>query len=110
MLIDDTLTLILTAASTAHDRTQAATAIAPLLATLRRGLEATKFSGSPRITTYSPPAVAAGESLSLTSERFRHRLQDLHLAQHFGTPDDVRRVIEETLDELRFATLGRLRD
>ena len=107
MLNDDTITLILAAASTAHNRTQAATAIAPLLATLRRELETAKFSGSPRITTYAPPAVTAGESRSLTAERFRHRLRDLHLARVFGSPADASRVIAETIKEVRVAAHGR---
>lgn len=108
MLIETaTIDTILTAASTAPDRKRAAMAISPLLATLRRGLETAKFSGSPRITTYSPPAVVAGERPSLTAERLRHRLHDLHLARAFGTPADVSRVIDETVSEIRVAALGR---
>jgi len=107
VLIDSTLDLILAVASTAPDRKQAATAIAPLLSTLRRGLETMRFTGPARITTYAPPRVAAGESRALTAERFQHRLNDLHCAREFGTPEDVRRVIEETVDEIRVAAIGR---
>jgi len=109
VLIDSTLDLILAAASTSSDRKQAATAIAPLLTTLRRGLETMRFTGSARITTYTPPRATAGESRALTAERFHHRLGDLHLAKEFGTPEDVRRVIEETVDEVRVAAVGRHR-
>jgi hypothetical protein len=107
MLIETTLDIILAAAATSHDHQQAATAIAPLLATVRRGMETMKFSTPARITTYSPPKVAAGESRAVTADRFGHRINDLHCAKQFGTPEDVRRVIEDTVEEIRVAALGR---
>jgi hypothetical protein len=107
MLIESTLDIILATAATASDRNQAATAITPSLATVRRGMETMKFTTRARITTYTPPMVAAGERRAMTVDRFGHRINDLHCAKQFGTPEDVRRVIEETVDEVRTAALGR---
>ena len=107
MLIESTLDIILATAATATDRNQATTAIAPLLATVRRGMENMKFSMPARITTYSPPTVTAGEHRALTADRFGYRINDLHCAKQFGTPEDVRRVIEDTVEEIRVAALGR---
>jgi hypothetical protein len=110
MLIETTLNLILATAATAHDHKQAATAIAPLLATVRRGMETMKFSTPARITTYAPPKVTAGESRAMTAERFGHRINDLHCAKQYGDAADVRRVIDDTVEEIRVAALGRFRE
>jgi hypothetical protein len=107
MLIESTLDLFLATAATSHDHQRAATAIAPLLSTVRRGMETMKFSTPARITTYSPPRVAAGESRAVTAERFGHRINDLHCARQYGDAADVRRVIDETIEEIRVAALGR---
>jgi hypothetical protein len=107
VLIESTLDLILATASTSQDGKRAATAIAPMLATLRRGLETMTFTTPARITTYMPPSVVAGESRAMTAERFAHRLNDLHCARQFGTPEDVRHVIDSTVHEIRVAALGR---
>ncbi len=107
MLIESTVDLILSSSATATDRKQAAAAIRPLLATLRRAMETMQFKTAARITTYSPPAVIANESRAFTAERFTHRINDLHCAKSFGTPEDVRAVIDQTVKEVRDAALGR---
>jgi hypothetical protein len=110
MLIESTVDVILATAATAQDRNHAATAIAPLLSTIRRGMETMKFTMPAKINTYIPPKVAAGESRAMTAERFGHRINDLHCAKQFGTPEDVRRVIDDTVEDIRVAALGRFRE
>lgn len=106
-MIESTVDCILRVAASQPDNRTAATAITPLIATLRRTLETTRFQGPPRIVTYQPPTVRAGESHAMTAERVAHRLNDLHCARELGTPEDVRAVIEMTVNEVRTAAMGR---
>jgi hypothetical protein len=109
MFVEDTVDAVLRVAASQPDHHKVATAITPLLATLRRSLETTDFQGPARIRTYTPPAVRAGESHAMTADRVGHRLNDLHCARVLGTPEDVRAVIEMTVNEVRTAAMGQHR-
>lgn len=102
-----TVSSILEAASGSTSRVQAEAAIAPKLISLRTELETMTFDGPARLLAYSPPTVTLGGQPDTTAARFRFRLNDLHCARKLGNPADVRRVIDDTLEEIRAAALGR---
>ena len=99
---------IVTTGAATRDTAVAIEAITPALVELQRQLEkaAGSFLGPPRLCGYNPPPPCRGESPSRTADRVRHAIRSLHCAKCFGSADDVRRVIEATVRDVKIAAVG----
>lgn len=106
--LDRLVDMIYAAGNSKPDREQAAAAVSSAARILRAELEAAVFDGPPKVLTYAPSTFPAG-SASSTADRLRFRFNDLHCAKVLGTPEDVERVIAETVSEVEAAALSRWR-
>ncbi len=106
-MFEDTVAEILATATTASTPAAAERTIASLVAALRRGLETMRHNGPPRLRAYSPPTFTAAEPPTSTLHRFAHRLDEIALAKASGSSRDVRRMIDQTVGEVRAAALAR---
>lgn len=99
------------AAAAATSKTAAARALDPLAASLRADLLLPAGAGSPApmLRAVALPRLTGREGPEAVAARLRLRLDELALAKRFGDADDVRRMVDVAIGEIRQAAVAQVK-
>lgn len=105
--VTDIVERILLTASCRATSAEAEAAITPILTMLRGSLESMRFDDPPMVFSAYRPTVRAGQSAGEACRLFRQRLNDVANAKRWTDAENVERVIDTVVDDIRAAALGR---